>query len=55
MKTKKCVVICHHGIRSLSGAMYLRSLGVKAYSLKGGLDLWAREIDPSLKGIKCLI
>ena len=49
MKKQGCIVICHHGIRSLSGALYLRSLGVKAYSLKGGLDFWAKNIDPNMK------
>ena len=49
IKKDGCIVICHHGVRSLSGALYLRSLGVKAYSLKGGLDYWAKNIDPSMK------
>ena len=49
MKKRKCIVICHHGVRSLSGALYLRSLGVKAYSLKGGLEYWSKNIDSSLK------
>ena len=49
IKKDGCIVICHHGVRSLSGALYLRSLGVKAYSLKGGLDYWAKNIDPNMK------
>jgi rhodanese-related sulfurtransferase len=42
------VVYCHHGIRSLQAAGFLRSQGRTAVSLKGGIDLWARAIDPSL-------
>ena len=42
------VVYCHHGIRSLQAAGLLQAHGRKAVSLKGGIDLWARRIDPSL-------
>ncbi len=43
------VVICHHGVRSLEAAKYLRLNGFpNAYSLAGGLEAWADEIDPSL-------
>lgn len=43
------VVICHHGVRSYSAAMYLREKGVaSARSLAGGLDLWARTIDAGM-------
>ena len=44
------VVYCHHGIRSAAVADYLRGLGfAKAVNLTGGLDLWARAVDPSMK------
>ncbi|ADO71113.1 rhodanese-like domain-containing protein [Stigmatella aurantiaca] len=42
------VVYCHHGIRSLDGAAYLRSLGIEAVSLRGGIDLYAHLVDPLL-------
>ena len=42
------VVYCHHGVRSLNGAGYLRSLGYDAVSLRGGIDLYARAVDPAL-------
>lgn len=43
------VVYCHHGIRSRYGAAILREAGVSnARSLRGGIDLWAKSIDPSL-------
>src|SRR6266705_1821298 len=44
------VVYCHHGVRSAAVADYLRRLGfAKAVNLAGGLDLWARTVDPSMK------
>lgn len=39
---------CHHGARSLQAAMWMRKNGfARAASVKGGIDAWAREIDPS--------
>jgi rhodanese-related sulfurtransferase len=41
------VVLCHHGQRSLSVAMWLRGQGFeRAQSLAGGIDGWSRMIDP---------
>jgi rhodanese-related sulfurtransferase len=46
---KPLVVYCHHGIRSLHVALALRSRGfANARSLRGGIDRWAVEIDPSI-------
>ena len=46
---KHIVVMCHHGIRSLNVTMYLRQQGFeKAQSLAGGIDRYAREIDPKV-------
>ncbi len=43
------VVICHHGVRSLSVANWLRNQGFEqAQSLRGGIDGWSREVDASL-------
>lgn len=43
------VVLCHHGQRSLSVAMWLRGQGFEyAQSLAGGIDGWSREIDPTV-------
>lgn len=43
------VTICHHGVRSFSAAMFLREQGIHAAkSLAGGLDLWARTVDPGM-------
>jgi len=43
------VVLCHHGQRSLSVAMWLRAQGFeRAQSLAGGIDGWSRTIDPTV-------
>lgn len=43
------VLYCHHGIRSLDAAAWLRQQGVEgAKSLSGGIDRWAQEIDPEV-------
>ncbi|HPY39489.1 MAG TPA: rhodanese-like domain-containing protein [Thiolinea sp.] len=42
------VVICHHGIRSAHACYLLERLGFQAINLTGGIDRWAREIDPSI-------
>ncbi len=43
------VVICHHGARSLQVAMFLEQAGfTRLYNLTGGLDAWARTVEPSM-------
>jgi rhodanese-related sulfurtransferase len=43
------VVMCHHGARSLSVALWLRDQGfTHAQSLAGGIDAWSRSIDPEI-------
>ena len=43
------VLFCHHGIRSLDAAAWLRSQGVAgAQSMAGGIDRWSAEIDPKV-------
>ena len=43
------VVMCHHGARSLSVAMWLREQGfTNAQSLAGGIDAWSRVVDPAV-------
>jgi|SRR5579871_3561267 len=40
------VCYCHHGMRSLDVAVWLRAQGVEnARSLAGGIDRWSLEID----------
>lgn len=41
------VCICHHGMRSLRVAMFLQGRGFpQVWNLNGGIDAWAREVDP---------
>ena len=43
------VVICHHGMRSQAIARFLEQAGfVDVANLQGGIDAWAREIDPKM-------
>lgn len=44
------VVYCHQGVRSAAVAHYLRGLGFKnVRNLMGGLDAWARTVDPGMR------
>ena len=43
------VVICHHGARSFQVGLFLERRGFgRIYNLFGGVDAWARSIDPSM-------
>lgn len=43
------VTICHHGVRSLNVAVWLRNQGFeRVQSLRGGIDGWSAEIDPGV-------
>ncbi|MGA8027323.1 MAG: rhodanese-like domain-containing protein [Bryobacteraceae bacterium] len=43
------MIICHHGVRSLQVAAWLRERGVEnCFSVAGGMDRWSREIDPGV-------
>lgn len=40
------IVVCHHGMRSLSVTNWLRQQGFeKVQSMRGGIDGWARTVD----------
>jgi len=46
---KRTIVVCHHGVRSMNVTMWLRRQGYeKVQSLAGGIDRWARQIDPGV-------
>jgi rhodanese-related sulfurtransferase len=48
-REQNVIVLCHHGIRSQQVAYYLQNAGFeKLFNLRGGIDAWAREIDPSM-------
>ncbi|CAN5837632.1 rhodanese-like domain-containing protein [soil metagenome] len=43
------VVVCHHGSRSRQVATWLATQGhTDVANLAGGLDTWAREVDPTV-------
>ena len=43
------VVYCHTGVRSLSAVEFLKSNGfANVKNLTGGIEAWAREIDPGM-------
>ena len=48
-KDREIVVVCHHGVRSQQVANYLERMGFdKLNNLVGGINAWAREIDPKM-------
>ena len=43
------VVICHHGLRSMQVAFIWNSSVLPICTIcKGGIDAWARQIEPSM-------
>ena len=43
------IVFCHHGVRSMNVACWLREQGVTAcQSMAGGIDRWSEEVDPAV-------
>ncbi len=45
---KEYVVHCKSGVRSLESTALLRGAGFKARSMRGGINLYAKQIDPSI-------
>lgn len=45
----RIIALCHHGVRSLSVAAWLRKEGFEqAQSLAGGIEAWSARIDPTV-------
>lgn len=42
------VIICHHGIRSMQACYLLARAGFQVINLMGGIDHWAKTVDPSM-------
>ena len=43
------ICYCHHGVRSLDAAVWLRQQGVEsAKSMAGGIERWSVEVDPQI-------
>ena len=48
-RLEEVVVYCHHGLRSLHAIAQLQRYGfTKLHNLSGGIDRWAREVNPAL-------
>lgn len=48
-KSKEIIAYCHTGARSMEALIYLKSAGFKKVkSLKGGISMWAEEIEPGM-------
>jgi|SRR5688572_28216940 len=48
-KDAPIITICHHGVRSLDAAVYLRQQGfTDVRSMTGGIDVWSQMIDPTV-------
>ena len=46
---KTIIVHCHHGVRSLRVAEWLRGQGFEqTASMRGGIDAWSAAIDPTV-------
>lgn len=49
LRDQQIIVHCHHGMRSLRVAQWLRDQGFgRATSMAGGIDAWSGQIDPSV-------
>ncbi|CAN5248408.1 adenylyltransferase/sulfurtransferase MoeZ [soil metagenome] len=46
--TRPVVVYCHHGVRSATARALLADNGFSASHLAGGIDAWARDLDPTI-------
>ena len=46
---ERLVILCHHGIRSMNVAVWLRNQGYEqAQSLRGGIEAWSAQVDPTV-------
>jgi rhodanese-related sulfurtransferase len=48
-RDQRLIIYCHHGMRSLRAAKWLREQGfAQAQSMSGGIEAWADQIDPDM-------
>ena len=49
-KDRQLLILCHHGGRSARVTQFLRAHGWNnATNVAGGIDAWAREVDPTMR------
>ena len=47
-RDRPVVLYCHGGMRSMMAGQWLSQQGFDALSLAGGIDRWAREVEPEM-------
>jgi rhodanese-related sulfurtransferase len=48
-RERRTIVICHHGVRSQVAQAFLLERGFReVINLEGGIDAWARRVDPEM-------
>jgi len=47
-KDHAVVTVCHHGMRSAQAGNFLEQQGYDVSNLTGGIDAWARAVDPQM-------
>lgn len=47
-REEKIIVYCRSGARSARAVEFLRSMGLDAHNLAGGIQAWSREVDPEV-------
>ena len=47
-KDKQLGILCHSGSRSGQVTRYLRQQGFDAVNIQGGIEYWAKSLDPVL-------
>jgi rhodanese-related sulfurtransferase len=46
---RRLVVLCHHGMRSMTVVNWLRQQGIdNCQSMAGGIERWSNEVDPAV-------
>jgi len=46
---ERLLILCHHGVRSLSVTSWLRQQGFdNAQSVSGGIEAWSQQVDPRI-------
>jgi rhodanese-related sulfurtransferase len=46
---ERLVIVCHHGVRSMNVTVWLRRQGFEqVQSMRGGIDAWSCEVDPTV-------
>ncbi len=47
-RDKPLLLLCHYGMRSQKAAMFLKGKGYEVSNISGGIDRWAKELDPEM-------